>query len=92
MGETSDRIRFVGGDTVITCNPYFESSLVRTRPYYRGINFNRLFPDGCFPIENNGSRQRASQARDLLQKMLELDPEKRTTIDDALRHPYANIW
>jgi len=68
------------------------SNYVRTRPYYRGINFNRLFPDGCFPVESNGSRQRASQARDLLQKMLELDPDKRTTIDDALRHPYANIW
>ena len=68
------------------------SNYVRTRPHYRGMSFSRLFPDGCFPTESGGSRALAAQARDLLQKMLELDPNKRINIDDALRHPYTNIW
>jgi c-Jun N-terminal kinase len=56
------------------------------------MSFSRLFPDGCFPAEAGGSRVLAAQARDLLQKMLEQDPNKRINIDDALRHPYTNIW
>jgi len=31
-------------------------------------------------------------ARDLLQRMLVVDPEKRISVDDALMHPYINVW
>lgn len=34
----------------------------------------------------------AAQARDLISKMLIIDPEKRISVDDALRHPYVNSW
>lgn len=34
----------------------------------------------------------ASQARDLLSKMLVIDPEKRISVDDALSHSYINVW
>ena len=34
----------------------------------------------------------ASQARDLLGKMLKIDPSERCSVDGALRHPYVNIW
>ena len=34
----------------------------------------------------------ASQARDLLSKMLVIDPEKRINVDEALMHPYINVW
>lgn len=34
----------------------------------------------------------ASQARDLLGKMLVVDPEKRISVDEALMHPYISVW
>lgn len=34
----------------------------------------------------------ASQARDLLSRMLVIDPEKRISVDEALLHPYINVW
>jgi len=34
----------------------------------------------------------ASQARDLLSKMLIIDPSKRISVDEALQHPYINVW
>ena len=34
----------------------------------------------------------AGMARDLLGKMLVVDPEKRISVDDALMHPYINVW
>ncbi|CAB1352012.1 unnamed protein product, partial [Coregonus sp. 'balchen'] len=33
-----------------------------------------------------------SQARDLLCKMLIIDPAKRIQVDEALQHPYINVW
>ena len=40
-------------------------------------------------LVSNGA---ASQARDLLCKMLVVDPEKRISVDEALMHPYINVW
>lgn len=34
----------------------------------------------------------ANQVRHLLSQMLVIDPEKRISVDDALLHPYVNIW
>lgn len=34
----------------------------------------------------------ASQARDLLSRMLVIDPERRISVDDALLHNYINVW
>lgn len=44
--------------------------------------FIRVFPF-CSP---------ASQARDLLSRMLVIDPERRISVDDALLHNYINVW
>jgi len=66
---------------------------VENRPRYAGYSFERLFPDVLFPAESTDSnRLRASQARDLLSKMLVIDQEKRISVDDALMHPYINVW
>lgn len=37
-------------------------------------------------------RVSASQARDLLSRMLVIDPERRISVDDALLHNYINVW
>ena len=34
----------------------------------------------------------ASLARDLLGRMLIVDPDKRMSVDEALNHPYINVW
>ena len=34
----------------------------------------------------------ARYGRDLLMKMLQIDPKNRITVDQALAHPYVNIW
>ncbi|NXF50544.1 MK09 kinase, partial [Oceanites oceanicus] len=40
----------------------------------------------------NRPKYPASQARDLLSKMLVVDPDKRISVDEALRHPYITVW
>lgn len=68
-------------------------SYVENRPKYAGYSFDRLFPDVLFPDDHtDSSRIKASQARDLLSKMLVIDPEKRISVDQALRHPYICVW
>lgn len=66
---------------------------VENRPRYQGYPFDRLFPDVLFPSDSNEhNRLRASQARDLLSKMLVVDPENRISVDQALLHSYINVW
>ena len=42
------------------------------------------------PPEHGGLR--ASVARDLLSKMLVIDPDRRISVDEALNHPYIHVW
>lgn len=66
---------------------------VENRPRYTGYTFDRLFPDVLFPSDSNEhNRLRASQARDLLSRMLVIDPEHRISVDQALVHSYINVW
>lgn len=66
---------------------------VENRPRYQGYSFDRLFPDVLFPSDSNEhNRLRASQARDLLSKMLVVDPEHRISVDQALLHSYIYVW
>uniref|UniRef100_A0A673LPR2 Stress-activated protein kinase JNK n=1 Tax=Sinocyclocheilus rhinocerous TaxID=307959 RepID=A0A673LPR2_9TELE len=37
-------------------------------------------------------KENASQARDLLSKMLLIDPESRISVQEALSHPYIHVW
>uniref|UniRef100_A0A8C6VYD8 Mitogen-activated protein kinase 9 n=1 Tax=Nothobranchius furzeri TaxID=105023 RepID=A0A8C6VYD8_NOTFU len=37
-------------------------------------------------------KENACQARDLLSKMLVIDPECRISVEEALHHPYIHVW
>ncbi|MGH0148956.1 UNVERIFIED_CONTAM: hypothetical protein FKN15_072201 [Acipenser sinensis] len=65
---------------------------VENRPKYAGLAFPKLFPDCLFPADSEHNKLKASQARDLLSKMLIIDPAKRISVDEALQHPYINVW
>uniref|UniRef100_A0A8C8CVZ6 Stress-activated protein kinase JNK n=1 Tax=Oncorhynchus tshawytscha TaxID=74940 RepID=A0A8C8CVZ6_ONCTS len=65
---------------------------VENRPKYAGLTFPKLFPDCLFPADSEHNKLKASQARDLLCKMLIIDPAKRIQVDEALQHPYINVW
>ncbi|UJR34371.1 hypothetical protein I4U23_021779 [Adineta vaga] len=65
---------------------------VENRPKYTGYTLDRLFPDQLFPPDSDQSKLTASLARDLLGRMLIIDPDKRMSVDEALNHPYINVW
>ena len=46
-----------------------------------------------FRCDRRATRLRlASLARDLLGRMLIVDPDKRLSVDEALNHPYISVW
>ena len=62
-------------------------------PAYPGKPLETLFPDSVFPpLDDENPQLTPAMARDLLSKMLVIDPEHRITIDQALKHPYVNMW
>ncbi|XP_026997969.1 mitogen-activated protein kinase 8 isoform X5 [Tachysurus fulvidraco] len=65
---------------------------VENRPRYAGYSFEKLFPDVLFPADSDHNKLKASQARDLLSKTLVIDASKRISVDEALQHPYINVW
>uniref|UniRef100_A0A7N9B0E6 Stress-activated protein kinase JNK n=1 Tax=Mastacembelus armatus TaxID=205130 RepID=A0A7N9B0E6_9TELE len=42
--------------------------------------------------ENEHDKLKTGQARDLLSKMLVIDPECRISVEEALNHPYIHVW
>ena len=65
---------------------------VENRPRYPGYSVERLFPDILFPADSRQSQLTANSARDLLSKMLVIDPNHRISVDEAINHPYINVW
>ena len=59
-----------------------------------GVPFEEIIPDCMFAIETQMPRHHltADLARDLLKKMLVIDPEHRITVDNALNHPFVSLW
>ncbi|MEQ2164944.1 hypothetical protein GOODEAATRI_011961 [Goodea atripinnis] len=65
---------------------------VMNKPQYPGVSFTELFPDWAFPSESEQDKVKTVQARDLLSKMLVIDPESRISVEEALHHPYIHVW
>jgi c-Jun N-terminal kinase len=65
---------------------------VENRPKYPGYSVERLFPDILFPADSRQSQLTANSARDLLSKMTIIDPLHRISVDEAINHPYINVW
>ena len=71
---------------------YF-SNYVENRPKFPGHPPEQLFPDVLFPAPSQDHETlNANMARDLLNKMLVIDPRKRISVDDAINHPYIRVW
>lgn len=66
---------------------------MENRPRYSGNSFEELFPDVFFPQPSKDHETlNANMARDLLSKMLVIDPRKRISVDEAIQHPYIRVW
>lgn len=66
---------------------------VENRPKFSGHTSEQLFPDVLFPTPSKDHETlNAAMARDLLDRMLVIDPRKRISVDDAINHPYIRVW
>lgn len=65
------------------------SNYIKRKTANKGLSFQKIFPDSLFTPDNESKNE---LARDLLSKILVINPEKRITIDEALVHDYLKIW
>ncbi|XP_075163448.1 stress-activated protein kinase JNK-like [Haematobia irritans] len=81
---------------------FFKDLLPSVRQYVEGLPrvqgypIERLFSDALFARYQDNydeeSQQRTEEARDLLARMLTIDPKNRISVDEALRHSYISVW
>ncbi|KAL5267981.1 hypothetical protein ACHWQZ_G004881 [Mnemiopsis leidyi] len=65
---------------------------IRSKPRVHRPTWEELVPDHLFPSGGPNDAQRTREGRDLMSRMLEIDPLKRLTIDQCLQHPYVRCW
>uniref|UniRef100_A0A914YMB6 Stress-activated protein kinase JNK n=1 Tax=Panagrolaimus superbus TaxID=310955 RepID=A0A914YMB6_9BILA len=61
-------------------------------PKYSAKSWESLLPDSLFPSWEKDSELTAANARDLISKMLVIDPKQRINVRDAINHPYVKLW
>ncbi|XP_060943476.1 mitogen-activated protein kinase 8 isoform X3 [Limanda limanda] len=76
--------------TGLLMTPYVVTRYYRAPEVILGMGYQAN--DVLFPADSDHNKLKASQARDLLSKMLVIDSSKRITVDEALQHPYINVW
>ncbi|XP_052865024.1 stress-activated protein kinase jnk-1-like [Anopheles cruzii] len=67
---------------------------IRNQPPVPALPFEDIFPDSVFDGTAPSSHPQLTNAmaRDFLRQMLAFDPQQRLSVDDALQHPYINVW
>lgn len=90
--KVTEQLGTPSGDFVDRLQPNVRNYVV-SRPQCKGHTFETLFPDELFRSSDPCHQSlNASVARDLLRKMLVVDPLHRISVVDALNHPYINMW
>lgn len=67
-------------ETIQTIKSSRAQTYIRSLPYMEKIPFSKLYPNA------------EAAAIDLLDKLLTLEPSRRITVDEALEHPYLEVW
>ncbi|KIH47063.1 kinase domain protein [Ancylostoma duodenale] len=67
---------------------------VRSLPHQTGIPIEQIAPDSSFlkDTENPRANLTAECGRDLLSKMLIINPDNRYSVEESLNHPYVKVW
>ncbi|VDM58954.1 unnamed protein product [Angiostrongylus costaricensis] len=94
MGTPSDEfISKLGSSAAISLGQE-KFRYVRSLPRQTGIPIVEIAPDANFlkDTENVRSHLTAEYARDLLSKMLVIDPDYRFSVEESLNHPYVKLW
>lgn len=65
---------------------------IRNKPKVKKPTWEELVPDHMFPNGSPNDSVRTKQGRDLMAQMLEIDPQKRLTVDQCLEHSYVRVW
>uniref|UniRef100_A0AC35FW54 Stress-activated protein kinase JNK n=1 Tax=Panagrolaimus sp. PS1159 TaxID=55785 RepID=A0AC35FW54_9BILA len=73
--------------------PKTSKSFLLSLPKYPPQAWEEILPDPIFPKQSE-SRPilTAENARDLISKMLVIDPNNRLSVEEALEHSYVNLW
>lgn len=83
VDQLNEIIRVLGTPDEETINNIKSSraqSYVRNLPFVERVPFESLYPNA------------SANAIDLLNKLLTIDPRQRITVDEALEHPYLEVW